>query len=149
MKHDNWPFNDAGEPLCTAEQYAAEQRADEDYEPEFDESTLVSFSELRQQILEECEERLGLYHPFAGEFDDILDRGTSIIDACKQVLAAIRNLADELDEVFVDPNDTTGAKPSERLIDAAWSLFDYGVNLDAHEVALRYRHLERTSGGAQ
>lgn len=147
--HDNWPFNDAGEPLCTAEQYAAEQRADSEYQSEFDESTLVSHSELRQQILEECEERLGHYHPFAGELDDILDRGTSIIDACKQVLDAIRNLADELGEVFVDPNDTTGPRPSERLIDAAWGLFDDDVHLDAHETALRFRFHERTTGGSK
>lgn len=148
MKHDNWPFNDAGEPLCTAEQYAAEQRADEEYDGEPDHGFYPSIHdqecERRDNVYEEISERLGHYSPTL--FDDILelvDGGASIIETCRQALTAVEALAHLIGEPYLKhdlwPTDET---PSPRLLEAAECLIGE-FKFDAGYCARAFRFKEK------
>lgn len=147
MKHDNWPFNDANEPLCTAEQYAAEQRADAEYGGEPDHGFYPSIADDQHEradvVLEEIAERLGHYHLLTDDILELVDGGASIIETCRQALTAVEALAYLLGEPYLKhdlwPTDET---PSPRLLEAAECLVGE-FKFDAGYCARAFRFKEK------
>lgn len=141
--HDNWPFNDAGEPLCTAEQYAAEQRADAEYDGEPDYGCYPSINERRDVVCEEIAERLGHYHlVLTDDVLELVDGGASIIETCRQALTAVEALAYLLGEPYLKHDAwPTDERPSPRLLEAAECLVGE-FKLDAGDCARAFRFKE-------
>lgn len=144
--HNTYPFNDAGEPLCTAEQYRRDCEDDASYD-DFDSFDYNQREAASEAFYEDVAERLGVYDDLTHLTCDLVNRHElKVHEAVEEVLSEVVELADILGETYVEHDDWNTA-PSDRLLAAARLLFDHaGVASEAAAQFLLNEEHDRKGG---